>query len=261
MMDHLSSSQINLYTRCSLKYKFQYVDEIPRPFKPSGLALGSAVHSALSWFHKMKMNGNKVALDDFLKILDVDWYSQKVDTDIRYRDGEEETKLVVMAKEMLALYFNNPCGRVKGTEIPFVVPLINPDNGNGLSVNLEGFIDLIEEDDAIVEFKTSNQTMKQKDVDENLQLTAYSYAYKVLYQKPPKRIKVVDFVKTKKPKIVEFETKRDKRDYQRFFSLATQVLRGIRSQVFFPRTGFWCKDCEYAELCQNWQGNRTEAVR
>ena len=260
-MDHLSNSQINLYSLCSLKYKFQYIDEKPRPFKPSALALGSAVHSALSWFHRMKMNGNKVKLEDFLKIFDVDWFSQKVETDIRYKDREEESKLVIMAKEMLALYFNKPCSKVRDTEVPFVVPLINPSNGESLGINLEGFIDLIEEDDGIVEFKTSYQTMKQKDVDENLQLTAYSYAYEILYQKSPKRIKVVDFVKTKKPKRIEFETKREKRDYQRLFSLALQVLRGIQEEVFFPRTGFWCKNCEYADLCKSWQVDGTEARR
>ena len=51
-MDHLSSSQLNLYLQCSLKYKFQYVDGLPRPCKASGLAFGSALHSALAWFHK-----------------------------------------------------------------------------------------------------------------------------------------------------------------------------------------------------------------
>jgi len=108
MIDHLSSSQINLYLQCSLKYKFQYIDKIPRPFKPSGLALGSAIHSALAWLHRERMNGNRVTLKKLYKIFDSDWYSQKVDTEIRYKDGEEEMKLVVLAKEMLGLYFPKP---------------------------------------------------------------------------------------------------------------------------------------------------------
>ena len=56
-MDHLSSSQINLYLLCSLKYKFIYLDKLPKPFKSSGLMFGSAMHSALSWVHKEKING------------------------------------------------------------------------------------------------------------------------------------------------------------------------------------------------------------
>jgi len=255
MIEHLSNSQINLYSQCSLKYKFQYIDEIPRPFKPSGLALGSIVHSALSWLNKERMNGNKVTLEKLYKIFDSDWYSQKVDTEIRYKDGEEEMKLVVLGKEILGLYFPKPYNEIKGAEVPFVVPIINPGNGQRLGVDLEGIIDLIEGDDVIIEFKTSVQTVNQKDLNNNLQLTIYSYAYEMLTQIPPRLIKLINFVKTKKPKMITLETKRSKADYQRLFFLASQVLKGIRSQIFFPRSGFWCKDCEYGLLCKDWKGN------
>ena len=30
---------------------------------------------------------------------------------------------------------------------------------------------------------------------------------------------------------------------------------GIRNRVFFPRTGYWCRDCEYAQHCRAWKGN------
>ena len=255
MIDHLSSSQINLYSQCSLKYKFQYIDKIPRPFKPSGLALGSAIHSALAWLNRERMNGNRVTLKRFYKIFDSDWYSQKVDTEIRYKDGEEEMKLVVLAKEMLGLYFPKPYREIKGAEVPFVVPLINPGNGQRLGVDPEGFIDLIEEDDTIVEFRTSAQTVNRRELNSNLQLTIYSYAYEMLTQKQPRLIKIINFVKTRKPKIIVSETKRTHEDYQKLFGLASQVLSGIRLRVFFPRTGFWCKDCEYSDLCQEWKGN------
>lgn len=254
-MDHLSSSQINLYLQCSLKYKFQYIDEIPRPFKPSGLALGSVVHSALSWLNRERMNGRKASLDRLYRIFDADWYSQKVDTEIRYKDGEEEMKLVVLAKEMLGLYLHRPYKEVKGTEVPFVVPIINPQDGYRLGIDLEGVIDLVEDDDTITEFKTSYQTMDQKAIDDNLQLTVYSYAYEMLYQRSPKLLKVVNFVKTKKPKMIVLKTKRDKNDYQRLFCLSSLVLKGIQSQIFYPRPSFWCKDCEYGDLCRGWKGN------
>ena len=43
MKDHLSVSQINVYLACPLKYRFQYVDEIPRAFTSSALVFGIAV--------------------------------------------------------------------------------------------------------------------------------------------------------------------------------------------------------------------------
>ena len=254
MIQHLSSSQINLYLQCSLKYKFQYIDGIPKPFRPSGLAFGSVIHSAISWFHKEKMNGNGVTLDRFYKIVDADWYVQKLDTKIRYKNGEQDMLLLILAKEILNLYFQKPIKEATGTDVHFVIPLVHPSNGKDLGITLEGFFDLVEKDDTIVEFKTSAQTMNQDDVDDHLQLTAYAYAYEMLYRKPPKLLKIVDFVKNKKPKFITLETKRSKEDYVRFFHLAGQVLKGIRQEVFFPRQSFMCKDCEYEENCRGWEG-------
>jgi hypothetical protein len=65
----------------------------------------------------------------------------------------------------------------------------------------------------------------------------------------------VDLVKGKKPKMVVLETMRTKADHQRFFWLAKEVFGGIRNRVFIPRTGYWCRDCEYARHCRAWKGN------
>jgi putative RecB family exonuclease len=255
-MDHLSSSQINLYLLCSLKYKFQYVDKLPKGFKSSGLVFGSAIHSALSWLFKEKMNGNRsaITLERLYRILEADWYAQKIDQVVQYKNGEDEMKLLVMAKEMLREYFSQCPEEVTGTEIPFTTPLINPVTGETLGINLEGYIDLVEKDETIVEFKTSVSVMDQADVDEHIQLTAYSYAYEMLFQRSPKSLKIINFVKNKKPKVIPFETRRTQSDYRRFFCLAGQILKGIREKVFFPRSSFICKDCEYAEPCRGWAG-------
>jgi CRISPR/Cas system-associated exonuclease Cas4 (RecB family) len=254
-MEYLSSSQINLYSQCSLKYRFQYVDLLTKPFKSSSLAFGSAIHSALSWFHRESMTNDKVPLEKLCKIFDADWYSQRTETDIRYKNGEEEMRLVVLAKEMLAMYYQLPPKKAKGTEVSFSVSLNEPKDGGARLIDLEGVIDLIEEGDVVTEFKTSAQMMDSRDADESLQLTIYSYAFEKLYRRPPKALKLVDFVKSKKPKLIVLETRRESDSYQRLYAMADQVLKGIGQKIFFPRSGFWCKDCEYAPQCQAWPSN------
>ncbi len=254
-MEYLSSSRINLYLNCSLKYKFHYIDKLPKPFTSSALVFGSAIHSAISWLHKQEMNGNGVTLEKLYKILDADWYVQKYDNTIRFKNGEMEMSLLSMGRQIRDLYFASPIKEVKGSEVPFSVPLKDPTNGQHLGVNLDGFFDLIEADDTIVEFKTSAQTMYQEDVDDHLQLTAYSYAYEMLYGKPPKVLKIINFTKHKKPKMLVFETWRDESDHKRFFSLAGKVLEGVNHNIFFPRKTFMCGDCEYAGPCRDWGRN------
>jgi len=255
MIDHLSSSQINLYLRCSLKYKFQYIDKIPKPFQSSGLAFGTVIHASLQWLHNKRMKGEDINLTTLYRIFEADWYALTLGTEIHYKDNENERGLLLMGREMLGLYFHSRGNGLKGAEVPFSIPFVNTDNGECLDIPLEGIFDLIEEDDVIVEFKTCAKTINPKDPNYYIQLTAYSYAYQMLYQKPAKSLKIIAFVKTKKPKVIPSMATRDKKDHQRFFYLAKEVIKGIRSHIFFPQPSFWCNDCEYEEPCWAWRGN------
>jgi putative RecB family exonuclease len=255
MIEHLSPSQINLYTQCSLKYKYQYVDQIPRPFKSSGLAFGSVMHSTLDFFHKQKIKGNGITLDKLLKIFEIDWFSNKVDANIRYKNGESEPELLLQGKQILTKYFHSYSGKPVASETPFSLPLIEPVTGEILEPTLNGIIDLIEPEDAIVEFKATAKTMDEQSAEDSIQLTCYAYAYRMLFQREPKLLKILNFVKTKNPKIVPLETKRDVQDFKRLFYLAREVLQGISTGIFFPQSNFMCKDCEYEDLCKLWEGN------
>jgi hypothetical protein len=59
-------------------------------------------------------------------------------------------------------------------------------------------IDLIEEDDALVEFKTLKATPPLDALPDNLRLTAYGYAYEILIG-GPKVDRVVNLVKDQAP--------------------------------------------------------------
>ena len=196
------------------------------------MAFGGALYAALAWLHKHRMNGGDVSVDRVYRIFDADWYAQRLDARILYKNGETDAGLTILGKEMLSLYFVRPEPKPIGAEVPFVLPLIDRSTGERLDVNLEGFIDLIEEGDGIVEFKTSAQTMSQADVDDHLQLVAYSYAYETLYRRRPRALRVVDFVKNKRPKVVALKADPQKVDYQRFFGLARHVLRAIEPRQF-----------------------------
>ena len=51
----ISVSQVNAYLGCPLKYRFQYVDKIPRPWRVAAMAFGSSVHAAVEWFHRERL--------------------------------------------------------------------------------------------------------------------------------------------------------------------------------------------------------------
>ena len=75
----ISVSQVNAYLACPLKYRFQYVDKIPRPWRVAAMAFGSSVHAAVEWFHKERLADRRPDLVEVLKVFDADWYAQNVE--------------------------------------------------------------------------------------------------------------------------------------------------------------------------------------
>jgi len=257
LLDHLSISQINLYRACSLRYKFTYIDELPKPFKPSGLAFGTVIHSAIEWFHKERLKSRRPSVDEVYEVLLTDWEAQKADN-IRFREGETEGSLLSKAKELLELYVAAPpAAEVTHVELPFEVPIVDFSAGEVLEVPLRGVIDIIEGGDTVVELKTSARSIDVESIRQNLQLTAYSFAYRILYGTLPK-LRLDCLLKTKKPRLERVETERSKEDHHRLVYLLREAWKGIKCGVFFPNPGWICKDCEYGKYCFARRGDSSD---
>lgn len=253
-MDHFSVSQLNTYLACPLKYRFSYVDQIPKPFKPSGLAFGSSLHAAIAFWHREMMKRGKPAdAETLLKVFRADFYAQALDK-IQFGPKETEKELLNMGEQLLKLYIQSfTSDHLKEVEMRFEVPLANPKTGELLDPPLLGFIDQVRDTDTVVELKTQKRSLDEASLHNHLQLTAYSYAYEHLFNQRPK-LELVSLIKTKRPRIERLQTKRGENDYVRFFLLAKEVLRGIQNRVFYPIRCWMCTDCEYQQVCQEWEG-------
>lgn len=255
----LSASSIQLYLTCSLKYRFQYLDRLPRLSTSANQAFGTTVHAALNWLHKERKRGRTPPLAEVLQVFEADWYAQtqvEGGQEIRCEDRTDLELLGRQGKELLTQYYYLPAGQVRDSELRFRLPLVNPATGEVLDVPIHGVIDLVEADDAIVEFKAPQKAAPLTDLPDNIQVTTYAYAYAKLFGKPPREIRKVSLVRTKNPKIDTQITGRDERDFERLFHLGREVVKGVRTGVFIPNRGCWlCKDCEYQEDCLEWKGN------
>jgi len=252
----ISVSQINLYLTCSLKYRFQYIDRLPRLVQSSGLVFGRAMHKALEWLHKERRNGRNPPLDEVLRVFEADWHAQLHDAEVVFPDEDSKEKLVHKGKELLSQYYHLPAKPVRDAEVYFQLPLVNPATGEALDIPLRGVIDLVNADDTIDEFKTAAKRFSLDALPDNIQLTAYSYAFELLYGRPARDLRLITFLRTKNPDIDVQVTGREKADDERRFNLGKEVLKAVRAGVFIPSRGCWlCKDCEYDPDCREWAGN------
>ena len=254
MIDHLSASQITVYLDCSLKYRYNYIDRLPKPFRASGLALGSAIHAAVEWFHNIWAAGQEVDLESVCDIFEADWYAQTLEP-IRYKKGENSEGILDLGRDLLKAYYEHaPRENVLQTEFAFELPLTDPENDDLLEVPLVGFIDKIEAGDVVVDLKTWSRMISRNDLDGNLQLSAYAYAYRMLHGKIP-RLRLDVLLKTKTPRFEQLETSRTEADCRIFFQLCKSVYAGICKGVFLPNPGWKCTDCEYRPVCWFWNKN------
>ncbi|KKR49268.1 MAG: hypothetical protein UT86_C0001G0240 [Candidatus Magasanikbacteria bacterium GW2011_GWC2_40_17] len=248
----LSPSRINSYLLCPLKYKFTYVDELPRPWKSAALAFGSAVHSALEAWQLSRLSGEEMTPQAVEETFLADWEAEK-SGDILFKDDEEPEQLrdrgcILIRGAMDLLRPDLP----EAAELPFTVDLVDGDV-SASPVTLRGIFDLLLPGDRLIEVKTASRRFDRDTLERHLQLTAYAYAYEKLMGRPP-HLEVLTLLKTKVPKVELVGTSRTPEALHWFVALAREAHAAIQSKRFFPCPSWQCSDCEYAEPCRQWRG-------
>ncbi len=249
----ISVSQVQSYLACPLKYRFQYVDKVPRPWRAAAMAFGSSVHAAVEWFHKERLAGRSAELTEVLKVFDADWYAQNVEP-LVFSERESREGLAEKGRAMLQLYVESTNGvKPAAVEQPFELDLADPETGELLEVRLRGVIDLIEEGDVLVDLKTAGRTLEAGGLERHLQLSTYALAFLLLRGQVPK-LRLDMLLKTVKPRLERHETTRTVEDLGWTARLIREVSLAIQTEHFVPSPSWRCSECEYFAHCQRWRG-------
>lgn len=249
----ISASQVATYLGCPLKYRFQYVDKIPRPWRAAAMAFGTSIHAAVEWFHKERLAGRTPDFSEVLKVFDADWYAQNVEP-LVFSERESREGLAEKGRAMLQLYVESTNGaRPAAVEQPFELDLADPETGEVLEVRLRGIVDLVEEGDVLVDLKTAGRTLESGGLERHLQLSTYALAFFLLRGSVPK-LRLDMLLKTVKPRLERHETTRSIEDLSWTARLIREVSLAIETEHFFPNPSWRCTECEYFAHCQQWRG-------
>jgi putative RecB family exonuclease len=249
----ISVSQVNTYLGCPLKYRFQYVDKIPRPWRVAAMAFGTSVHAAVEWFYKERLAGRSPQLTQVLQVFDADWYAQNIEP-LVFSERESKDSLAEKGRAMLQLYVESANGvKPLAVEQPFELDLADPETGEVLDVRLRGIIDLVEEGETLVDLKTAGRTLESGGLERHLQLSTYALAFFLLRGSIPK-LRLDLLLKTAKPRLERHETTRSVEDLSWTARLIREVSLAIETEHFFPNPSWRCTECEYFAHCQQWRG-------
>ena len=262
---HISYSQIFTYLACSLKYQFQYVEQRPHERVSIALMFGSAIHSAIErYYRSLKENG----VPDLLWQIQ-DFFQDHLNADLNSRDipilYKKETpdreSTIQMGKGLLKAFYEGidlTGFEIAGIELPLTARLFNED-GKPVDMTVTGIIDLLLKDAQgnimAIDNKTAKQPYAQATVDEDLQLTSYSYllaSNKFVFPTADVYCRFDVMRKLKTPKFEQHYTVRTAAQRRRFAKLTNAILAGIDARIFIPNKSWMCGDCQFAKACGAW---------
>lgn len=261
---HVSHGQIFSYLSCGLRYQFQYVQR-RRPERLSiSLPFGKAIHAALERYYRGVQQGITEPLDVLEDLFTEQLVDEVKATDVPVIFKKETPNLdsaITMGRNMLKAFQEEVSlneAEVVAVELPLSATLYSG-AAKATEYQLVGIIDLLLRDSqgnlVVVDHKTAAQQKSQAAVDEDLQLTAYSYLLTAGGRAPAlsnTRCRMDVLRKLKTPKFESYDTVRTAKDRKRFAKIAEGVLTGIDARIFIPARSWLCADCAYSRACAAW---------
>jgi RecB family exonuclease len=246
MSDHISVTQLKMYLRCPLQYKFRYIDNLIIP-PASAITLGKTIHQTLEENFSQKVKTQQDLPLNYLK----DYFSDVWEIEAKETQFEKDEKPGKIKDEginLVSVYHK--------THSPKILPISVEEEFElefeNSPLRLKGYIDLIDRNKIIIDHKIKSRSMNQQDAEQDLQLTAYYLAYKIKKQKPPQGLRFDVIVRTKTPKIQQITISKTDEDTTRFLKILTQVTKAISSGIFYPHESYFCNVCGYKKLCKKW---------
>lgn len=244
----LSATRVKTFLQCPRQYRFHYVDEIPTMLT-GALAFGQVIHQVLHNLQMWRLTHGEplnaqVAMYDFTRLWEEIESTEKplFKTETEYAEYEELANLILSG--YVEAHRDKPPPIL--LEYPFEIPL--QDKVSGRKYLLRGIIDRVDQADnglVIVDYKTSKRKPSPRQLAEDLQLTIYAFAANHLFEQEVTRI-VYYHLRDQ----TELEVTRSGGAIKVLLSETLPTVAGeIACKHFDPKPGYYCRFCEYRELC------------
>ncbi len=238
-----SFSQLETYTLCPLRYKYQYVLRVPTP-AGAAASLGTSIHSALQFFYQDVINKKKPAVRDLLGYYRTSWIP------VGFLSRSHEKRMKEEGRRMLLNYyktFHKKYSDVLDVERSFNIKV------DGMLIT--GKIDRVDQkkngDLEIIDYKTGKKPDEKK-LSDSLQLSIYLMAAsdKNLYGKPAQKVHLTFYYLQDSSKITMQKTAQDVVNVK---GKIKEIVGKIKDQEYTPRVGPWCDFCPFRMICEAWQ--------
>lgn len=240
---YISYSQINMYKRCPMQYKFRYIDGLKMKPKSSRI-LGTAVHSGLEEGFREKLNngGSDIRIKNLMKEKTVNTIEEllKSEQEIDWNEDDNPNRLKDDGAKMVSVYYDEKGKKIKPVEVEkeFEIKFQNVD------WTLKGKIDIIASK-TIIDYKTGSSKPQDEWVfyDDQLKL------YRVVYNSPVESHWIIRY-KVKDPAIFVYRREILEEEMKQTLQDLAVVVQLIRTGYFYRKNDLKvCGWCGYKEIC------------
>lgn len=251
---HISHSQITSYMRCPMVTYWRYEKGV-QVAPVSALSFGSCIHKALEHNYKQKIYSRTDVPDSVVKDVFRDaWREAAKETVFDAERDENPDMFLDIGIQMLEKYQAEiaPNIQPKAVEVRFKILL------PGVPREVLGFIDLIDEDETVIDHKTSRMVPNAMTLGKDLQLTLYRIAYRIKFGHNPKRLRY-DYLVRKHSKrtgswaeIHPVPVERNDAHEKNLIETYKTVCKAVKMKYFYPiGTNFTCapSSCGFWPMC------------
>lgn len=255
--DYTSFSAISLFQKCSLRYFFRYIEQLPEESISASLVFGRAIHRAIEFHFRELLAGNGAPdLDTLLAEFNEGW-EESPGEQITYPKTDTRDSLARLADRVLTAFQDSdvaqPQGHVLGVEEELRGPIVE-----GVPDVLARLDLLVQTDDGltVTDFKTAKSAWStDQTTDSAEQLLLYSELVRQRFPGLPLRLEFVVFTKAKSVAIGRHTITLDAARLSRTKRIIQRVWRAIAAGNFFPSPSpMNCNGCPFRGPCRHWSG-------
>lgn len=231
----LSFTALSTYKTCPLKYKYQFVLNIPSK-QSKALSFGNTIHECLKEFHQIKLS-RPISLNELIEIYKTKWQPYG------YDDRENQIEYYKSGIELLTNYYNKYNeAKIKPVVIEKMFKFRLGD------IDISGKIDRIDQlEDGkyeIIDYKTG-QAKTPKEVRNDDQLTVYALAAKEYFNYDVEKLTYF-YLEDDNP----VSTERTETDFERLKTDVAEVVSRMRKNDFTANPSAKnCMFCDFSEIC------------
>lgn len=265
---HISPSQLESYCRCPEAYRRRYLDG---QVIPPGIAQmkGTGFHRGAELNMRQKLESHRDLPTSDIVDCAIASFAENVKVGCELTaDERSRGKDIVVGEAVDALRTMATVHAEK--QAPEYQPVLIEEKVRielpNAPRDLLGIIDLADDKQRVVDFKTGGKKKTQNDADDSVQLTVYAAAYHARTGRPPSELRLDTVVQTKTKTFSQVvSTTRGEPDFSALANRINAVTKSIEAGSFPPATpqSWWCSDryCGYHSTCPYVNSERKSAAQ